>query len=71
MQWIIIGIVIALVIGCIIACKFSEIAEMKGHNGREYFWYTFLFGICGMLMVIALPNIQGVENNMVEKEHGL
>ena len=50
-----VGIVIALIIDYVIAKKFEEIAEMKGHIGSTYFWFTFLFGPIGMLMVIALP----------------
>ena len=49
-------LIIALVINYIIAKNFSDIAEMKGHQGSTYFWFTFLFGLAGMLMVIALPN---------------
>ena len=49
------GIVVALIIDYFIAKKFEEIAEMKGHIGSTYFWYTFIFGVVGMLMVIALP----------------
>ena len=51
------GIVIALIIDYVIAKKFEEIAEMKGHEGRTYFWFTFIFGVVGMLMVIALPEV--------------
>ena len=67
MSWItyaIIGIVFELIIAYIAACKFSEIAEMKGHKGREYFRYTFWLGIIGMLMVIALPNLKTAEKNV-------
>ena len=49
------GCIIAIVIDYIIAKKFKEIAEMKGHDGGTYFWFTFIFGLVGMLMVIALP----------------
>ena len=52
------GCVIAIVIDYVIAKKFEEIAEMKGHFGRTYFWFTFLFSVVGMLMVIALPEIE-------------
>jgi hypothetical protein len=55
-------IIIALIINYIIAKKFEEIAEMKGHVGNTYFWFTFIFGLVGMLMVIALPN-NNQENN--------
>ena len=51
------GCIIAIVIDYIIAKKFEEIAEMKGHEGRTYFWFTFIFGVVGMLMVIALPEV--------------
>ena len=47
------GIVIALIIDYVIAKKFEEIAEMKGHEGGTYFWFTF--GLVGILIVIALP----------------
>lgn len=50
-----IGIIIGLIIHYFIAKKFEEIAEMKGHIGSTYFWYTFILGLVGMLMVIALP----------------
>ena len=51
------GIVIVLIIDYVIAKKFEEIAEMKGHEGGTYFWFTFIFGVVGMLMVIALPEV--------------
>lgn len=49
-------IIVAIVIDYVIAKKFADIAEMKGHEGGTYFWFTFLFGVVGMLMVVALPN---------------
>ena len=54
------GCIIAIVIDYIIAKKFEEIAEMKGHDGSTYFWFTFIFGLVGMLMVIALPNTRAI-----------
>jgi len=56
-------IILVIILDYYIARKFSDIAEMKGHNGNSYFWWTFIFGFVGMLMVIALPNIRPVENN--------
>lgn len=38
------------------AKKFEEIAIMKGHNDKSYFWYSFLLGPIGFAMVIALPD---------------
>ena len=56
-----VGIIIVIMIAYGIAQEFARIAEMKGHDGKPYFWFTFLFGIAGMLMVIALPTKS--ENN--------
>ena len=52
-----IAIIIGLFINYIISKQFGEIAEMKGHDGSPYFWFTFFLGMVGMLMVIALPTI--------------
>lgn len=48
-------IIVMLAINYIIAQQFANIAEMKGYAGNAYFWFTFVFGLAGMLMVIALP----------------
>lgn len=51
-------IVIAIVyfmISWFIAGEFEEIASKKGYNEKKYFWFPFLFGIAGYLMVVALP----------------
>ena len=51
----------ALLIGLLfIAREFVKITVMKGYPcesmaKNKYFWYCFLFGIIGYLMVIALP----------------
>lgn len=47
---------IILAIQYVTAKKFLEIAYMKGYDDSSYFWYCFLFGIAGYLMVVALPN---------------
>ena len=59
---------IILIIDYIVAKKFAEIAEMKGHEGSTYFWFTFLLGLVGMLMVFALPDKKSViaENKPIE-----
>ena len=49
-------VIIAIILSVVISSKFQEIAEMKGHSGGPYFWFTFFFGIIGMLMVVALPD---------------
>lgn len=47
------GIVAVIVINAVLAWKFDQIAQLKGYDG--YFWYCFVFGIAGYLMVVALP----------------
>ncbi len=41
-----------------ISYEFYSIAVQKGHDQKKYFWWTFFFGIVGMLMVIALPTVE-------------
>ena len=48
---------VVVVIDLLAASKFSDIAKMKGHQG--YFWWCFLLGLVGWLMVIALPDRKG------------
>ena len=50
------GAVVVIVIACAVAFQFRKIAEMKGHSGVPYFWWTLLLGPIGMLMVVALPD---------------
>lgn len=57
MVYFVIGLIIGLLVLFFVAGEFQEIAEMKGHESRRYFWWTFLTGVPGMLMVIALPNL--------------
>lgn len=55
--WILMILAIVLAVNGVVATKFSDIAGMKGHDGSSYFWYVFLLGMIGMLMVVALPDI--------------
>lgn len=54
--YVLLGIVV-LVVQWLIAKEFRDIAEDKGYSDKKCFWYCFLFGIPGYLMVIALPNL--------------
>ena len=36
-----------------------EIAVMKGHPQKKYFWWCFWLGFVGWAMVIALPDRNG------------
>ena len=54
MFWLV--LIIVLIIWLIAAFEFWEIARMKGHEKTRYFWYSFLFGLVGWMMVIALPD---------------
>ncbi len=56
MGYLILGIIVGLVICFIAALEFASIASEKGYDDAKYFWYPFLLGIIGMLIVIALPD---------------
>lgn len=47
---------ILLIISYFVAKSFWEISKMKGYSENKYFWWCFLGGICGWMMVIALPD---------------
>ncbi len=58
---IFLGIVLGLFLSYFIAREFSDIAHEKGYDDSKYFWYTFFMGICGALMVIALPDRKRID----------
>ena len=35
----------ALMVNWAAAKRFQEIADMKGHNGEDYFWWCFWLGL--------------------------
>ena len=49
-------LVIVLVIDWFAAKAMYEIAVMKGHPQKKYFWWCFWIAVFGYLMVIALPD---------------
>lgn len=52
---IVLGAILVIVLWYFIGKEFQRIAAMKGHEEARYFWWTFLLGPVGMLMVVALP----------------
>ena len=52
---IVLGAIAVIVLWYFVAREFKRIAAMKGHDEARYFWWTFLLGPVGMLMVVALP----------------
>lgn len=59
MGWVLLGIFgafVIIIIKATIASEFRSIAKMKGHNELRFFWFSFLFGIAGWFMVVALPD---------------
>ena len=56
MVYYVIGLILGLIVLFFAAGEFQSIAEMKGHEGKKFFWWTFLTGPIGMLMVVALPD---------------
>lgn len=53
--------VVMLVIDWFAAKQFHEIAKMKGHPQKKYFWWCFWIGMIGWPMVIALPDRGGAQ----------
>ncbi len=64
MEFVIAGL---LVLGVIIAIDWFaaktmyEIAVMKGHPQKKYFWWCFWMAMFGYPMVIALPDRRGAQ----------
>ena len=52
---IILGVALIVTFWYFVAVEFRRIALMKGHDEARYFWWTFLVGPIGMMMVAALP----------------
>ena len=67
---IIMGAILVIVLMIFVAQAFQDIAEMKGHSERKYFWWTLFLGVIGMLMVVALPDLKarGGVAPMAEKQ---
>ena len=60
---IIVGIILFL--NYLLAKEFYVIAEMKGYEyHKKYFWYCFIFGWIGYLMVIALPDKTAIKKSV-------
>lgn len=62
--FIFVVIVVIFVINCFAAEQFSEIASMKGHLNKKYFWWCFWLGIVGWAMVIALPDRANISSKV-------
>lgn len=56
---IFIAAILWIVLWYFIGKEFEHIANEKGYPNKKYFWWTFLFGLVGILMVIALPDRRG------------
>ena len=50
------AVIIGIIVDYYVACEFQHIAMEKGFSDRKYFWYTFLLGMIGILMIVALPD---------------
>ena len=53
-----VSLAVILIMSGIIAKAFEKIAGEKGYSG--YFWWCFLLGLVGWIMVAALPNKRAV-----------
>lgn len=60
--------IIGVAVAVFAAFEFYSIAKMKGHDNPKYFWWSFLLGPVGWMMVIALPNCENILTNFTEKQ---
>lgn len=56
MGLIVAAVILIVIISYFIASEMQDIAVRKGYESKCYFWFSFLFGLPGWIMVAALPN---------------
>lgn len=64
MEFVIVGLLVLAIIIAIdwfAAKAMYEIAVMKGHPQKKYFWWCFWMAVFGYPMVIALPDRRGAQ----------
>lgn len=64
MEFVITGLLVLAIIIAIdwfAAKAMYEIAVMKGHPQKKYFWWCFWMAVFGYPMVIALPDRRGAQ----------
>lgn len=64
MDFVIVGLLVLAIIIAIdwfAAKAMYEIAVMKGHPQKKYFWWCFWMAMFGYPMVIALPDRRGAQ----------
>lgn len=64
MEFVIVGLLVLVIIIAIdwfAAKTMYEIAVMKGHPQKKYFWWCFWMAMFGYPMVIALPDRRGAQ----------
>ena len=49
------GTIAVIALDYLVAKEFEFIANEKGYEGKRYFWYSFILGSIGYILVIALP----------------
>ena len=66
-DWTIFVLVVLLVIRLCMGADFYFVAKEKGYYSMKFFWYVFLFGLPGYLLVIALPDRGNEEKNVSDE----
>lgn len=64
----VVGLIIWLIVALILAVQFHQVAADKGYPQMKYFWLTFLFGVLGYMLVIALPDRGSVDKGNTERD---
>ena len=74
MEFVIAGLLVLAIIIAIdwfAAKAMYEIAVMKGHPQKKYFWWCFWMAMFGYPMVIALPDRRGAQAQSTPSEDEL
>ena len=57
-MWVLIATLIAILINWVFAVLMNLVAISKGHENSHAFVLVFVFGVFGMLYVVALPDLK-------------
>ena len=76
MGWAFVVALIAVLINLVFASLMNAVAVSKGYENSHAFALVFLFGVFGMLYVIALPDLKARQQRedilavLLDKEQG-
>lgn len=60
---IVLALAVVVTVQYVLSVEFYDAAVLKGYKEKKYFWYGFLFGVVGFLLIIALPDRNNTNNS--------